>query len=242
MVRILFFPLLLTSLLAAQGYEKRKKRYYGSSNQKTVVYSGPKALQQPAPATPRRNRSYYIGIATQYAQGSQMESTRLSSNLYRQQKEAIIYNELTFFLGIGSMSEDRIEIGLTMNKSFFPKDSTVNTEFEKGRSLDLAYSFIFESLYNPVDAYNIIPFFRIGLAIGQFDIKDEYQEYYAGESILATDYSATLGLYFQLSPSLESQAGYVITKREFQDIKEGSFVKETSHDTGGIGVGLSYRF
>jgi len=241
MLRPLLLCILLLGILDANGYDKRKKRYYSNVDQTNIIYTGKKTAQPEA--TPQNTPlAYYIGFTTRYAQGTQSETTRLSSDLYRIKEEEIIYTELTFTFGIGDIGEDRLEFGLSMNKNFVPKDSAADTEFEKGRSLGVAYSFVFDSLYNRVDSSNVIPYFQIGLAVGEFDIKDEYKEYYASQSILSTDYLGGMGLYSQLASNLELHLGYEVIKRDFQDIKESMFTKKTAHLTQGISAGLNYHF
>jgi hypothetical protein len=155
----------------------------------------------------------------------------------------MIYNEVVFKLGFGDIGDDRLELGLAINKGYAIKDSTVESEFDTGRSIDLSYFFTFKSLYEPLDTTNMIPYVRFGAGIGQFDIKQAYQEYYGGtETIIATEYKYGAGLFSQLTRQMELTFCYLIIKREFQKIEDSGFSKQIIHDTGGLSLGLNYHF
>ncbi len=236
---LLILMLLLPALLNGAEYRKR----IAANSQQKIVYTN-KRLQIKPPSTDEQPAyTVYFGLEGHYGTGTQTERTRLSKNLYREFDEAMIYNEVTFKLGFGDIGDNRFELGLSINKGYSLKDSTVESEFDTGRSLDLSYFFTFKSLYEPLDTTNIIPFVRIGAGIGQFDIKQEFQEYYDGtETILATEYKYGAGLFSQVSRRMELSLSYLIIKREFQEIEDSGFSKEISHDTGGLSLGLNYHF
>lgn len=239
LIRFTLMILLLGTLLSGTDYRKR----IAANGQQKIVYTN-KRLQIKPPST-ENTPAYttYFGIEGHYGTGNQTERTRLSKNLYREYDEPMIYNEVAFKLGFGDIGEDRLELGLTITKGYSLKDSTAESEFDTGRGIDIAYLFAFNSLYEPLDTNNIIPFVRLGAGIGQFDIKQEFQEYYDGtETILATEYRYGFGVFSQLTRRMELMFSYLIIKREFQEIEDSGFDKEILHDTGGLSLGLNYHF
>jgi len=231
--------LCLSFLNAAQDHRKR----YAANTQQKIIYTN-KQLRIKPPATDDQTAyGTYFGLEGHYATGTQTDRRQLSKNLYRENDEAMIYNEVTFKLGFGDIGEDRAELGLTINKGYKFKDSTVESEFDTGRSIDFSYFFIFRSMYEAVDTTNIIPFVRLGAGVGQFDIKSEYQEYYDGaRTILSTEYKYGAGIFSQLSRRMELSFCYLIIKREFQKIDNNDFPQEIIHNTGGLSLGLNYHF
>lgn len=242
MTRLLFSALLLLTV-TLEAAERKYPTAVTPPQQQKIIYTN-KRLSVKSPVSDDSGHfGTYLGLEGQYATGIQTERTRLSEHLYRENDEAMIYNEVTFKLGFGDIGEDRFELGLTVNKGYSFKDSTVKSEFDTGRSLDASYSFIFDALYEKIDTGNIIPFFRIGVGIGQFDIKEEYQSYYNGaKSILATDYKYGAGLFMQLTRRMEFSFSYDIVKRQFQKIEDSGFDKEIIHNTGGLSFGINYHF
>ena len=239
-IRLPLLLLLLGTLLSASDYRNRQP---SASTQQKIIYTN-KRLQIKPPVTDSSIAySTYFGIEGHYATGTQTERTQLSQNLYREYDEPMIYSEITFKLGFGDIGDDRLELGLTINKGYVLKDSTVESEFDTGRGVDLSYFFTFKSLYEPLDTTNFIPYVRLGAGIGQFDIKQEYQEYYDGtQTIIATEYKYGAGVFSQLTRRMELTFCYLIINRQFQEIEDSGFSKEITHDTGGLSLGLNYHF
>jgi len=237
---LLLLVVLGASFVDASDYRSRQAAV---NTQQKIIYTN-KRLQLKPPSTDSDiSYSTYFGIEGHYATGTQTERTQLSKNLYREYDEAMIYHEVTFKLGFGDIGDDRLELGLTINKGYVLKDSTVESEFDTGRSLDISYYFAFKSLYEPLDTTNFIPYLRIGAGIGQFDIKQEYQEYYDGtQTIIATEYKYGVGVFSQVTRRMELTFGYLIINRQFQEIEDSGFSKEITHDTGGLSLGLNYHF
>ena len=237
---LLFLTLLLHHLDAAE----RKRVAAALPTQQKVIYTNKRINILPPQTDGVERFGMYLGLEGQYATGIQKDRTSLSENLYRENDEPMIYNEVTLKLGFGDINEDRLEFGLTVNKSYVLKDSTATSEFDTGRSLDVSYTFVFDSFHDAVDTTNFLPYFRIGIGVGQFDIKEEYQNSYRGtESIYSTDYKYGIGLFSQLSRRAELTFGYDIIKREFQKIEiENGFEKEIIHNTGGLSLGINYHF
>lgn len=242
MIRRLLITLLFLGISILCGSDYRK-RVAATHSQPKIIYTN-KRIQVRPPST-KNHPVYrtYFGIEGHYGTGVQTERTRLSKNLYREYDEPMIYNEVTFKLGYGDIGEDRLELGLAINKGYSLKDSTVESEFDTGRSIELSYFFTFESLYEPLDTTNFIPYVRFGAGIGQFDIKQAYQEYYDGtQTIIAMEYKYGAGVFSQLTRRMELTFCYLIIKREFQEIEDSGFAKEIIHDTGGLSLGLNYHF
>jgi opacity protein-like surface antigen len=234
-------PLLL--IVPDLGAGERKRIAASTPAQQKIIYTNKRLTILPPQASSAERFGTYLGLEGQYATGIQTDRTRLSEYLYREYDEAMIYNEITLKLGFGDINDDRFEIGLTVNKGYALKDSTVTSEFDTGRSLDISYYFVFNSFYEAVDTTNFLPYFRIGIGIGQFDIKEEYQASYNGEeSIYSTDYKYGVGVFGQMTRRMELTFGYDIVRRQFQKIEDNGFEKEIVHNTGGLSLGLNYHF
>ena len=241
MLRLLTLLLFLSfSFSEAADY---RNRHAANTAQQKIIYTNKRLQIKPSSTEHDLSFSTYFGIEGHYATGTQTERTQLSQNLYREYDEAMIYHEVTFKLGFGDIGDDRLELGLTINKGYVLKDSTAESEFDTGRSADLSYFFTFKSFYEPLDTTNFIPYIRLGAGIGQFDIKQEYQEYYDGtQTIIATEYKYGAGIFSQMTRRMELSFCYLIINRQFQEIEDSGFSKEILHETGGLSLGLNYHF
>lgn len=205
----------------------------------------------PAPRPSRQSSSFYIGIESYFASGTQKQEWESSDTpIYDgiTQEEHTRYTQKRLVLGFGRANENRLEIGLVNGKKF-DSDIYINNGIDEGTGMDLIWNIVGSPLSGNNASPTILPFFKIGFGYGAYEFTNEFKEYWniASDQIVAFEFKLGLGAYIQLNKNIEFSASYDYTGVAFEPIKYDNgfgttITEKNSANIAGFNLGFNYHF
>jgi hypothetical protein len=201
----------------------------------------PQAYQAPSrPAQQPYRSSFYIGFETYNASGTRTKTAKNSSGSTLWEVENDIdFAQQALKIGFGELSENRITIDILSGRDISYEGTSL---YKDGTGFGLTWDVVMSSLYDASSESNLLPFLRLGFAIGSYEYLDEYAYLYEDDSASTVELKLGFGLFYQINKTFELAVSYDMNTAALAYEDSVGNKLEITDQVSGIALGFNAHF